>query len=695
MTGMAVLAFSVKTADYRDRLRSERAGEWGRHLTTRRRPAVTERNGKTLARGAPRARPHPVGTGLPAGPRRGRPRDGVRLRPLPGRIRHGGQPSRPRGRGGARPRTAASLALWLFAGVSLGRRAVGRRTGRRRARGEGPGRDRRRRGGGPGDRPGHAPHRPSARRPPPARRRGSSSRRSSSSGSSTSSSRARSAGSRASPAAWGVMADDLLAGARGGDRRRRGGARAVRAPDRRPPSPACTSGSASRRAPSPPRTTLADRRTGPPSLPRCDDVAALARRSSVGVRRADSRIPLLGKGSNVLVADEGLDGRRLRPRGRISWPRPPRGDRRPRRRRRVARALCAAAALKRGPLRHRGALGHPVVARRSGADQRGRVRRRDLRPPRGRRLSCRGRAASGAAAAAEIPHGYRWSALVEAETSSRPASLRLRPAAARGDRRAARPGPREAEAARSRSEPNAGSVFKNPPGDYAGRLLEACGLKGARERRAPRSRTRHANVIVNLGGATAADVRTLMARMREAVRERFGVDLVPEVDDLASRRFVHQPRRRGRVRRIASRMTCPRPHPRGRERHPPLAPLHRRSPEAFPPALRAGLAAPRRRSERAARLCGAEDNVLFSARSSHAAAPRAALPGLPARASSSSPSGGTPRPRSRSRRSPSRTRSPDAILAVLPSDQAVRDGDAFHQALERGRRRGRDPATPS
>ena len=43
---------------------------------------------------------------------------------------------------------------------------------------------------------------------------------------------------------------------------------------------------------------------------------------------------------------------------------------------------------------------------------------------------------------------------------------------------------------------------------------------------------RHANVIVNTGGATAADVRELMARMRGAVRERLGVDLVPEVEDL-------------------------------------------------------------------------------------------------------------------------------------------------------------------
>jgi UDP-N-acetylmuramate dehydrogenase len=77
-------------------------------------------------------------------------------------------------------------------------------------------------------------------------------------------------------------------------------------------------------------------------------------------------------------------------------------------------------------------------------------------------------------------------------------------------------------------QPNAGSVFKNPPGDYAGRLIEACGLKGARAGGAAISE-RHANVIVNTGGATAADVLELMLRARRAVAERFGVDLEPEV----------------------------------------------------------------------------------------------------------------------------------------------------------------------
>ena len=132
--------------------------------------------------------------------------------------------------------------------------------------------------------------------------------------------------------------------------------------------------------------------------------------------------------------------------------------------------------------------------------------------------------------AGSIPHGYRWSALCEGDDVVAAATLRLRP---RGGRRSTPAWPRCREKRKKAlpTEPNAGSVFKNPPGDHAGRLLEACGLKGLRVGGAEVSE-RHANVIVNAGGATAADVRELMARMREAVRERLGVDLVPEVEDL-------------------------------------------------------------------------------------------------------------------------------------------------------------------
>ena len=77
----------------------------------------------------------------------------------------------------------------------------------------------------------------------------------------------------------------------------------------------------------------------------------------------------------------------------------------------------------------------------------------------------------------------------------------------------------------------AGSTFANPPGDYAGRLLEAAGLKGFAVGSA-RFSPKHANWVINEGGATAAQIRELIATARERVRERFGVDLRQEVEEI-------------------------------------------------------------------------------------------------------------------------------------------------------------------
>lgn len=79
------------------------------------------------------------------------------------------------------------------------------------------------------------------------------------------------------------------------------------------------------------------------------------------------------------------------------------------------------------------------------------------------------------------------------------------------------------------AQPNTGSIFRNPGGDYAGRLIEAAGLKGATEGGAMIS-PKHANFIVNVGDATAKDVWKLMQRAQGEVRDRFGVELVPEVE---------------------------------------------------------------------------------------------------------------------------------------------------------------------
>lgn len=75
---------------------------------------------------------------------------------------------------------------------------------------------------------------------------------------------------------------------------------------------------------------------------------------------------------------------------------------------------------------------------------------------------------------------------------------------------------------------NAGSVFKNPPGDYAARLIEASGLKGACEGGACVSEL-HANFIINRGNATAADIERLIERVREHVQRVQGVTLELEV----------------------------------------------------------------------------------------------------------------------------------------------------------------------
>jgi len=77
--------------------------------------------------------------------------------------------------------------------------------------------------------------------------------------------------------------------------------------------------------------------------------------------------------------------------------------------------------------------------------------------------------------------------------------------------------------------PNAGSVFRNPDGDHAARLIESCGLKGYAIGGA-RVSEKHANFIVNPSGeASAAEIEALIAHVRDTVRTRMGVDLEPEV----------------------------------------------------------------------------------------------------------------------------------------------------------------------
>lgn len=132
--------------------------------------------------------------------------------------------------------------------------------------------------------------------------------------------------------------------------------------------------------------------------------------------------------------------------------------------------------------------------------------------------------------AERLDFGYRtsWLKRHPGEAIVLAATLRLEPS-----------GPAEAKARvaefvaqRKATQPpgaSMGSMFKNPQGDFAGRLIEAAGLKGTRQGEAEIS-SKHANFFVNLGKATAADVWILISRARRVVEEKFGVRLELEVE---------------------------------------------------------------------------------------------------------------------------------------------------------------------
>lgn len=133
-----------------------------------------------------------------------------------------------------------------------------------------------------------------------------------------------------------------------------------------------------------------------------------------------------------------------------------------------------------------------------------------------------------AAKAAELDLGYRTSALQRFSALVLSARFELRRGYV-GDLMAIRCAILEKRRTKQPLDlPNCGSVFKRPPGRFAGALIEEAGLKGYRYGNVAIS-PKHANFIVNLGGGTAAEVRRLVVTAQRAVYERFGILLEPEV----------------------------------------------------------------------------------------------------------------------------------------------------------------------
>ncbi len=128
----------------------------------------------------------------------------------------------------------------------------------------------------------------------------------------------------------------------------------------------------------------------------------------------------------------------------------------------------------------------------------------------------------------ELGFSYRHSLIKEHGWIVLSASFRLEPGDAQAMQETAKSWARRRSATQPLSLPSCGSVFRNPQGDFAARLIEAAGLKGKRIGMAQISE-KHANFIVNLGDAKASEVAALIQLVRETIAEREGILLYPEV----------------------------------------------------------------------------------------------------------------------------------------------------------------------
>ncbi|NPA26966.1 MAG: UDP-N-acetylmuramate dehydrogenase [Chloroflexi bacterium] len=242
----------------------------------------------------------------------------------------------------------------------------------------------------------------------------------------------------------------------------------------------------------------------------------------------DMPFRVLGGGSNVLIADEGVDGVVLLNRAREARFFEVKGQ----------PAVWAASGASFGALARRavakgldgltwaigipGTVGGAVVGNAGafGGDVATSLLWADVLFPNGRvvRLDARG-----------LGLGYRTSALKTGWLSGvvLAAAFRLHPA----DPEKLKARVAEINEQRRRSQPpgaSLGSIFKNPPGEYAGRLIEMAGLKGTRAGGVMIS-PQHANFFINLGNGTAMDYAHLMCLVRRTVWQRLGVLLEPEI----------------------------------------------------------------------------------------------------------------------------------------------------------------------
>lgn len=244
--------------------------------------------------------------------------------------------------------------------------------------------------------------------------------------------------------------------------------------------------------------------------------------------RAGTDVYLLGNGSNVLISDRGVRGAVLRLAGefkKAAWRATEHGG--------VvsAGAGCAVASLVRDAARKGysglefaegipGSVGGAVFmnAGAYGAEFESVIAAVEGMTRAGERLVLRRE---------QMPFSYRDAHLPAGMVVTRAEILLSNAEAARVDTRV-----RELTSRRKSSQPsgypNSGSMFRNPPGDFAGRLIEAAGLKGRRIGAAQISE-RHANFFVNLGDARAIEVRRLMDLARGEVARLFGVELEAEV----------------------------------------------------------------------------------------------------------------------------------------------------------------------